>query len=395
MPGRIVQEIRNAGTNNPVFMLDELDKVGADFRGDPTSALLEVLDPAQNDSFRDNYLNMPFDLSKVLFIGTANTAAPIPPALRDRLETVDLPGYTEQEKLQIALHYLVPRQLEQNGLNASQAKWKEEGIWRIIQNYTREAGVRELERQIATVCRGVAAMIAGGEARTRTINKRRVRELLGAPRYESEVAMRTARPGVATGLAYTPTGGEIIFVEATVYPGKGQLTLTGQIGNVMRESAQAALSLVKSRVEQMGMDGESLTRRDIHVHVPAGAVQKDGPSAGVAMFTALTSLLTERPVRSDVAMTGEISLRGLLLPVGGIKEKLLAAKRAGIKTVVLPDQNRKDLEDVPEEAKKALTFEFRRTVDDALKVALEPSDGKSRGRKKRSGGGKKKKGGGS
>ncbi|MGC9455118.1 MAG: endopeptidase La [Phycisphaerae bacterium] len=376
MPGRILQEIRKAGVRNPVFMLDELDKVGQDFRGDPTSALLEILDPAQNDNFRDNYLNMPFDLSKVLFIGTANTSAPIPPALRDRLETIDLPGYTEQEKLQIAMKYLVPRQLKENGLKSNQANWTEEAVVRIIREYTREAGVRELERQIGTVCRAVAAMIAAGEARSRKINPKRVREMLGAPRYENEVAMRTARPGVATGLAYTPAGGEIIFVEAAVYPGKGQLSLTGQIGDVMRESAQAALSLVKSRGEQMGVDAESLTKKDIHIHVPAGAVQKDGPSAGVAIFTALTSLLTETPVRSDVAMTGEISLRGLVLPVGGIKEKVLAARRAGINTVVLPDRNRKDLEDVPEEAKKVLNFEFKRTVDEVLDLALD-RDGKT------------------
>ncbi len=385
MPGRILQEVRKVGVNNPVFMLDELDKVGQDFRGDPTSALLEVLDPAQNDNFRDNYLNMPFDLSKVLFIGTANTAAPIPPALRDRMETIDLPGYTEQEKLQIAWHYLLPRQLEQNGLKPHQAKWTEQAVTRVIREYTREAGVRELERQIGTVCRGVAAMIASGEARSRKINPQRVRQFLGVPRYENEVAMRTARPGVATGLAYTPAGGEIIFVEAAAYPGKGELTLTGQIGDVMRESARAALSLVKSRAEQMNVDAESLTKKDIHVHVPAGAVQKDGPSAGVAMFTALTSLLTETPVRGDVAMTGEISLRGPLLPVGGIKEKVLAAKRAGIKTVILPERNRKDLEDVPDEARDSINFEFKRTVDEVLEAALEVRRGKA-GRSRRKAG---------
>lgn len=385
MPGRILQEMRKAGVKNPVFMLDELDKVGQDFRGDPTSALLEVLDPAQNDTFRDNYLNMPFDLSKVLFIGTANTSAPIPPALRDRLETIGLPGYTEQEKLQIAMDYLVPRQLKENGLKANQAKWTKEAVVRIIREYTREAGVRELERQIGTVCRAVAAMIAAGEARSRKITPQRVRQMLGAPRYENEVAMRTSRPGVATGLAYTPAGGEIIFVEAAMYPGKGQLTLTGQIGDVMRESAQAALSLVKSRAEQMDIDAESLTQKDIHIHVPAGAVQKDGPSAGVAVFTALTSLLSNTPVRSDVAMTGEISLRGLLLPVGGIKEKVLAARRAGIETVVLPERNRKDLEDIPDQAKKVLNFEFKRTVDEVLELALERDGGGSASRKRKGG----------
>ncbi|MFP3936819.1 MAG: endopeptidase La [Phycisphaerae bacterium] len=376
MPGRILQELRKVSVKNPVFMLDELDKVGQDFRGDPTSALLEILDPAQNDNFRDNYLNMPFDLSKVLFIGTANTAAPIPPALRDRLETIDLPGYTEREKLQIAMNYLLPRQLKANGLKPNQANWTQEAVVRIIREYTREAGVRELERQIGNVCRAVAAMIASDQARSRKINPRRVREMLGAPKYENEVAMRTARPGVATGLAYTPAGGEIIFVEAAVYPGKGELTLTGQIGDVMRESAQAALSLVKSRAERMGVDAESLTKKDIHIHVPAGAVQKDGPSAGVAVFTALTSLLTETPVRSDVAMTGEISLRGLVLPVGGIKEKALAARRAGIETVILPERNRKDLEEVPQEAREVLDFEFKRTVDDVLELALDRNGGK-------------------
>jgi len=370
MPGRIVQEIRRAGTNNPVFMLDELDKVGADFRGDPTSALLEVLDPAQNSTFQDHYLNVPFDLSGVLFIGTANYMVPVPPALRDRMEVIELPGYTENEKTHIATKYLVPRQLAENGLSASQAKWSERAIRLIINSYTREAGVRELERQIGSVSRAIAAMIASGKARSRTVVPKLISETLGPRKYESEVAQRTAMSGVATGLAYTPTGGDIIFVEATSYPGKGNLVLTGQIGDVMKESAQAAFSLVKSRAEQLHVDAEKLASTDIHVHVPAGAVPKDGPSAGVAMVTALTSLLTESPIRPDAAMTGEITLRGLVLPVGGIKEKVLAAKRAGIKTVVLPERNRKDLIDVPAAAREGVRFEWASKIEDALAVVL-------------------------
>jgi ATP-dependent Lon protease len=377
MPGRIIQEIRKAGTRNPVFMLDELDKVGADFRGDPTSALLEVLDPAQNFSFQDHYLNVPFDLSRTMFIGTANYMAPVPPALRDRMEVIELPGYTQREKLHIAMKFLVPRQLKENGLRRRQAKWTEAAVRKIIDSYTREAGVRELERQIGTVCRGVAAKIAAGRARTRTVNPRLVAELLGPAKYESETALRTSTAGVATGLAYTPTGGEIIFIEATAYPGKGQLTLTGHIGDVMRESAQAAMSLIRSRAAKLGLDPQKLSRTDIHVHVPAAAVPKDGPSAGVAMATALTSLLTGQVVRSDVAMTGEITLRGLVLPVGGVKEKVLAAKRAGIGTVVLPARNRKDLTDIPADARKSLQFEFVKTVDEVLGVTLE-GDGQAK-----------------
>jgi len=371
MAGRIIQEIRKAGTNNPVFMLDELDKVGADFRGDPTSALLEILDPAQNNTFQDHYLNVPFDLSKVLFIGTANYMAPVPPALRDRMEVIELPGYTEREKLHIARKYLVPRQLAANGLTASQAKWDDDGIKTIIASYTREAGVRELERQISAVCRAVAALVAGGKARSRRINSRLISRVLGPAKYESELALRTSVPGVVTALAYTPAGGEIIFVEATAYPGKGRLTLTGQIGSVMKESAEAALSLMKSQAAALGISAEQLTSKDIHIHVPAGAVPKDGPSAGVAMFTALTSLLQGRSVRADVAMTGEITLRGLVLPIGGVKEKVLAAKRAGIKTVILPARNRKDLVDVPGDAARGLTFKFAKSVKDVLSAALD------------------------
>lgn len=381
MPGRIVQELRKAGSNNPVFMLDELDKVGADFRGDPTSALLEILDPAQNNSFQDHYLNVPFDLSKVLFIATANYMAPVPPALRDRMEVIELPGYTEEEKMHIATRYLVPRQLQENGLRSGQARWADSAVRKIIREYTREAGVRELERQIGTVCRGVAAQVARGETKARAITPALAVKLLGPRKYESELALRTSTPGVATGLAYTPTGGEIIFIEAAAYSGKGNMTLTGQIGDVMKESTQAALSLIKSRARKMGVNMDELAKTDIHVHVPAGAVPKDGPSAGVAMFTALTSLLENKPVRSDVAMTGEITLRGLVLPIGGVKEKVLAAKRAGIKAVILPERNRKDLEDVPPEARKALEFHFARNVDEVIDVALGPGGKTARKRR--------------
>ena len=382
MPGRMIQEIRKAGTNNPVFMLDELDKVGMDFRGDPTAALLEVLDPAQNATFQDHYLNVPFDLSKVMFIATANYMEPVPPALRDRMEVIELPGYTHREKLYIAMRYLVKRQLKDNGLTATQAKWTKEAVSRIIDDYTREAGVRELERQIGSVCRGVAAMIAGGKARSRTIKPALVVDLLGPAKYESEVALRTAVPGVATGLAYTPAGGEILFVEAAMYDGSGKLVLTGQIGDVMRESVQAALSLVKSRPDKSDVVAQ-LAQKDIHVHVPAGAVPKDGPSAGVAMFTALTSLLAGEPVRPDVAMTGEITLRGLVMPIGGVKEKVLAAHRAGIRTVLLPARNKKDTADIPAEISKALKFVFVSSVDDVLKAAFAgPKPGRAKAAKK-------------
>jgi ATP-dependent Lon protease len=370
MPRRIIQEIRKAGTNNPVFMLDELDKVGSDFRGDPASALLEILDPAQNFSFQDHYLNVPFDLSKVMFIATANVLQTVPQPLIDRMEVIELPGYTANEKLHIATQYLVPRQLENNGLSVKQAKWREPGIDRIIHRYTREAGVRELERQIGSVCRAVAAKIAAGKSRGRTITPAFVTEVLGPPRYESELALRVSQPGVATGLAYTPVGGEILFVEATMYPGSGKLTLTGQIGEVMRESAQAAMSLLKSKADAYGLDQKALNDMDIHVHVPAGAIPKDGPSAGVSIYTALASLVRGIPVRADVAMTGEITLRGLVMPIGVVKEKTLAARRAGVATVVLPKRNEKDLADIPAEVREELNFVFVKNVDKLLDVVL-------------------------
>jgi ATP-dependent Lon protease len=371
MPGRIIQELRRAGTRNPVLMLDEIDKIGADFRGDPASALLEVLDPRQNHTFADRYLDVPFDLSQVIFIATANYVDGIPEPMRDRMEVISLPGYTEREKLEIAKRYLVRRQLEENGLKPEQCEWQEDALLRVINDYTREAGVRELERQIGTVCRGVAAQIARGKREQMTITPGLVEEMLGPPRYVRETKLQTSKPGVVTGLAYTPMGGEVLHIEATRYPGKGNVTLTGQIGNVMKESVQAALSLVRSRDGELGAKPEDFLDTDIHVHVPAGAVPKDGPSAGVAMFTALASLFSNTPVRADVAMTGEITLRGLVLPIGGLKEKSLAAMRAGISTVIIPKLNEKDLYDVPEEAKQKLKFVPVETVDEVLNAALE------------------------
>jgi ATP-dependent Lon protease len=371
MPGRIIQELRRAGTRNPVMMLDEIDKIGTDFRGDPASALLEVLDPRQNNTFSDRYLDVPFDLSQVLFIATANYMDGVPEPLRDRMEVISLPGYTEREKLEIAKRYLVRRQLEENGLKPEQCEWQDEAFRRIINDYTHEAGVRELERQIGAVCRAVAAQVARGKAERVTITPERVAELLGPAKYVRETKLKTSQPGVATGLAYTPAGGEVLHIEATRYPGKGSVTLTGHIGEVMKESVQAALSLVRSRNSQIGAKPEDFRNIDIHVHVPAGAVPKDGPSAGIAMFTALASLFSNTPVRPDVAMTGEITLRGLVLPIGGLKEKSLAAMRAGISTVIIPKLNEKDLVDVPEEAKQKLKFVPVENVDEALSVALE------------------------
>jgi ATP-dependent Lon protease len=371
MPGRIIQELRRAGTRNPVMMLDEIDKIGTDFRGDPASALLEVLDPRQNNTFSDRYLDVPFDLSQVLFIATANYMDGVPEPLRDRMEVISLPGYTEREKLEIAKRYLVRRQLEENGLKPEQCEWQDEAFRRIINDYTHEAGVRELERQIGAVCRAVAAQVARGKAERVTITPERVAELLGPAKYVRETKLKTSQPGVATGLAYTPAGGEVLHIEATRYPGKGSVTLTGHIGEVMKESVQAALSLVRSRNSQIGAKPEDFRNIDIHVHVPAGAVPKDGPSAGIAMFTALASLFSNTPVRPDVAMTGEITLRGLVLPIGGLKEKSLAAMRAGISTVIIPKLNEKDLVDVPEEAKQKLKFIPVENVDEALSIALE------------------------
>src|SRR5438876_4767920 len=371
MPGRIIQELRRAGTRNPVMMLDEVDKIGADFRGDPASALLEVLDPRQNHTFSDRYLDVPFDLSQVLFIATANYIDAVPEPLRDRMEVISLPGYTEREKLEIAKRYLVRRQLEENGLKPEQCEWQEEAFRRIINDYTHEAGVRELERQIGAVCRAVAAQVARGKAESVTITPERMAELLGPAKYVRETKLKTSQPGVATGLAYTPAGGEVLHIEATRYPGKGGITLTGHIGEVMKESVQAASSLVRSRKSQIGAKPEDFRNIDIHVHVPAGAVPKDGPSAGIAMFTALASLFSNTPVRPDVAMTGEITLRGLVLPIGGLKEKSLAAMRAGISTVIIPKLNEKDLVDVPEEAKQKLKFIPVENVDEVLAAALE------------------------
>jgi ATP-dependent Lon protease len=371
LPGNIIQSVRKLGARNGVLMLDEVDKLGAGgFHGDPASALLEVLDPEQNSTFRDNYLAVPFDLSRMMFICTANVLDTIPGPLRDRMEVIQLPGYTEQEKLEIARRYLVGRQLAANGLTAAQLEIGDDALAAIIRDYTREAGVRNLEREIGAVCRNVAVRIAEGAVQNVRIGVDDLAPILGPRRFESEVAMRTSIPGVATGLAWTPVGGDILFVEATRMPGSGKLILTGQLGEVMKESAQAALSLVKARARTLGVKEEALEKSDIHVHVPAGATPKDGPSAGVAMFVALSSLLTARAVKSEVAMTGEISLRGLVLPIGGVKEKVLAALRAGITTVMLPARNRKELDEIPQEAREKLTLVWIETVDDALATAL-------------------------
>jgi ATP-dependent Lon protease len=370
MPGRIIAELRKAGTRNPVMMLDEIDKLGNDFRGDPASALLEVLDPAQNHTFTDHYLDVPFDLSKVLFIATSNTMDTVPGPLRDRMEVIEIPGYTNTDKLNIAKSYLVPRQLEANGLSAKQIRFKDEALREIIESYTREAGVRNLERNIGSVARAIAAEVVGGRKDKVVVDRDYVIKTLGPRRFEPELAQRTSVPGVATGLAYTPFGGEILFIEASRFPGKGNIQLTGQIGDVMKESAQAAYSLLRSRAESLGVDTDLLANSDIHIHVPAGAVPKDGPSAGTAMFTALASLMMNKPVRHDVAMTGEITLRGLVLPIGGLKEKTLAAKRAGIKQVIVPKRNEKDLPEIPEEVRNTLKFHFAENIDQVLAVAL-------------------------
>jgi ATP-dependent Lon protease len=371
LPGNIAQSLRKAGTRNPVMMLDEVDKLSASYQGDPYSALLEVLDPEQNSTFRDNYLAVPFDLSKVLFVCTANVLDSIPAPVRDRMEIIELTGYTEEEKLEIAKRYLVERQLKANGLTAEQAQITEEALRRIVSDYTREAGVRNLERQIGSVLRSTAVTIASDSSKRVAIQPADVIRILGAPRFEGEIAMRTSVPGVAPGLAWTPVGGDILFVEASRVPGTGKLILTGQLGEVMKESAQAAVTLAKGQAERLGVDPLSFDKTDLHIHVPAGAIPKDGPSAGTAMFTALASLLSGKTVRSDVAMTGEISLRGLVLPIGGVKEKTVAAARAGIKTVILPTRNRRDYEDIPESARSKLQFVWADRVEDVLAAALE------------------------
>jgi ATP-dependent Lon protease len=374
LPGNIIQGIRKAGTRNPVFMLDEIDKLSSSFHGDPSSALLEVLDPAQNTTFQDHYLAVPFDLSQVLFIATANVLDTVPGPLRDRMEIIQLAGYIDEDKLNIAKSYLIPRQTAQNGLKEGDLTFTDAAIREVISSYTREAGVRQLEREIGAICRGVATRMAEGSKEPVTIEKESVREYLGPEKFFNEIALRTSLPGVATGLAWTPVGGDILFVEATKMPGEGRLQLTGQLGDVMKESAQAAWSLIKSRADSLGIDPEIFRTQDVHVHIPAGAIPKDGPSAGVTLFVALVSLLLGRRVSREVAMTGEISLRGLVLPVGGIKEKVLAAKRAGLSRVLLPSLNRRDLEDIPATALQDMHFEFLNTSDEALALALEDEE---------------------
>jgi ATP-dependent Lon protease len=371
LPGNIIQAIKKAGARNCVMMLDELDKLGRGIQGDPSAAMLEVLDPEQNATFRDNYLGVPFDLSRVVFVATANMLDTVPGPLLDRMEIISLAGYTEDEKLEIARRYLVRRQLKANGLKAEQAEIDPDALRLIIKGYTREAGVRNLEREIGKAFRHVAVQIADGSTTRVVLGANEITEILGQPRFESEIAMRTSMPGVATGLAWTPVGGDILFIEASRTPGRGSLILTGQLGEVMRESVQAALTLVKSRAVQLGIDPAIFEKSDIHVHVPAGATPKDGPSAGVAMFTALTSLLTDRTVRSDTAMTGEISLRGLVLPVGGIKEKVVAAAAAGLTRVMLPARNRRDFDEIPLGARNKLEFIWLERVDDAIAAVLE------------------------
>ena len=371
LPGRIIQGLRRTGSNNPIFMLDEVDKLGADFRGDPSSALLEVLDPEQNSTFTDHYVDVPFDLSRVMFITTANLLDPIPPALRDRMEIIELPGYAEHDKMVIAKRYLVPRQVDENGLTSKLIAFRDDALHRIIREYTREAGVRNLEREIGSVCRKVAKSVAQGKTRKTTVNSKAVAEYLGPQRYELEAAERLKEPGVAIGLVWTAAGGDILFIEATRMPGRNRLILTGQLGDVIKESAEAALSYIRSRAEALDIAPEFFKDHDIHIHFPAGAIPKDGPSAGVTITTALVSLLSARPVASDLAMTGEITLRGRVLPVGGVKEKVLAAHRAGIKRIILPARNEKDLDEVPPEIRKDLDVLPVHTLDEVLKAAFD------------------------
>jgi len=374
LPGRIIQALRRVESKNPVFMIDEVDKLGKDFRGDPSSALLEVLDPEQNAEFRDHYLDVPFDLSQVMFITTANLLEPIPAPLRDRMEILKLSGYTETEKVRIAQGYLIPRQLRENGLWPEELSFTEDALRRIVRDYTREAGVRNLEREIGKVCRKIVTRIAEGNAESAHITEENVQEFLGKRHYFSETALRTQVPGVATGLGVTSSGGDLLFCEATRMTGSQKFVVTGQLGDVMQESAQAALSYVRSKAQDLGIPEDIFEKSDIHVHVPEGAVPKDGPSAGVAIASALVSLLTGRKVRSDVGMTGEVTLRGQILPVGGIKMKVLAAHRAGVDQVILPRQNEKDLDDVPEEIREDLTFSLVEHVDEVFEIALEKDE---------------------
>ncbi|MBD3276006.1 MAG: endopeptidase La, partial [Candidatus Marinimicrobia bacterium] len=371
LPGRIIQSLKKAGTNNPIFMLDEIDKLGSDFRGDPASALLEVLDPEQNHSFSDHYLEIEFDLSNVMFIATANLADPIPPALKDRMEMIEFPGYVEEEKLHIAKEYLVPKQFTEHGLNDEEIIVSDEALRELMHSYTREAGVRNLEREIANVLRKVAREIVEGKDGTIEIGKKEIKDYLGAQKFFSEVAERMTKPGIAIGLAWTAAGGDILFIEATKMPGKGELKLTGKLGDVMKESAQAALSYVRSMADEWGIDSTDFEKTDIHVHVPAGAIPKDGPSAGVTMLTAMVSLFTERMVKNNLGMTGEITLRGNVLPVGGIKEKVVAAHRSGLKNVILPERNKKDLEEIPEIVEKEMKFHFVKEMSDVIDLALQ------------------------
>jgi ATP-dependent Lon protease len=370
LPGRIIQGIRRAGSNNPVFMLDEIDKIGMDFRGDPASALLEVLDPEQNHAFSDHYLEVPFDLSKVMFIATANMIDPIPAALKDRMEIIEIPSYTEHDKIQIAFNFLVPKQIKEHGLNENHIEFTEEAIHKIINDYTKEAGVRNLEREIAAVCRNVAKEVASGHLGKQVVTAEKVTEILGPEKYFSEIKERITEPGIATGLAWTPVGGDILFIEATKMPGSGKLNLTGQLGNVMKESAEAALSYIRSHSDILGIDKNFYKDYDLHIHVPAGAIPKDGPSAGVTIFAALVSLLSNKIVANDVAMTGEITLRGKVLPVGGIKEKVLAAHRAGIKKVILPERNKADITEIPEKVRNEMKFFFVKNMDDVIRLAI-------------------------
>ena len=378
LPGRIIQSLKKAGTNNPVFMLDEIDKLGMDFRGDPSSALLEVLDPEQNNTFSDHYLEVNFDLSRVMFIATANYQDPIPPALRDRMEILEFSGYIEDEKLKIAKRHLIPKQIEENGLTKKEVGFDDTSIKELIRSYTREAGVRNLEREIANVLRKVARDQVENKSKKTKLTKKKVLAYLGAPRFYSELAERTTKPGVVTGLAWTAAGGDILFIEASKMKGKGILTLTGHLGDVMKESATAALTYIRSHTDILGLDEDFHKKTDIHVHVPAGAIPKDGPSAGVSMFTAMLSLLTGKPVVDKLAMTGEITLRGNVLPIGGVKEKVTAAHRSGIKTIILPDHNKKDLEDIPDHIKKDLTFHFAHEMMDVIDVALPGLNGRKK-----------------